>query len=114
MKTIAVVSLACLLSTGCTFFMGRAAAPAPAPAASTEAPAGPAARASHDQLCSQLRADIGSSEHNQRTVAPTTNTPIIAAASEGKEDQKISALRQRYAELGCVGNAPSDGNSPTH
>jgi hypothetical protein len=112
MKTLAVATLACALTAGCTFFMGRSVAPAPAVKA--EAPASPAAKVSHDQLCSQLRADIASSEHNQRTVAPSTNTPIIAAASEGKEDQKINALRQRYADLGCVGAAPADGNSPTH
>ncbi len=111
MKLVAA-SLACLVATGCTFFMGRTVAPAPA--AGAEASTAPAAKASHDQQCSQLRADIGSSEHNQRTVTPTTNAPIIAAASEGKEDQKINALRQRYAQMGCVGNAPPNGSSPTH
>jgi hypothetical protein len=112
MKTIAVASLACLVSTGCTFFMGRTVATVPT--SSTEASAAPAAKLSHDRLCSQLRADISSGQHNQRTTAPATNTPIIAAASEGKEDQKIEALRQRYSDMGCVGTPPPASSSPTH
>jgi hypothetical protein len=107
MKTIFAAALLCLPIAACTFALGRRAATAPvSTAAATAAPA------SHDQLCSQLRADIGSSQHNQRTAPPGSNAPIIAAASEGKEDQKIEALQRRYSEMGCVGN-PSTSGSPT-
>ena len=79
-------------------------------AATTEAPPSP----SHDQQCSALRADIASAQHNQRTLAPATTAPIIAAASEGKEDQRIKALQERYAALGCGGSTTLESSSPTH
>ena len=103
--------LLCLPASGCTFFIGRSVATSPA--GRSEAPATPAAKASHDQLCSELRADIASSQHNQRSAAPASNTAIIAAASEGKEDQKIEALRKRYAQMGCVGNPQPAGDAAT-
>jgi hypothetical protein len=90
---------------GCTFYLGRAAADRTQTVASEE-PAGKPAE--HEQQCSSLRADISSSEHNQRASAPASNSPIIAAASVAKEDQRIEALRQRYAELGCVGKAATE------
>ena len=70
--------------------------------------------ASRDQQCSALRADIASALHNQRTMAPATAAPIIAAASEGKEDQRIRALQERYAGLGCAGGVALESSSPTH
>lgn len=69
---------------------------------------------SHDQQCSALRADIASAQHNQRTTAPATSSAIIAAASEGKEDQRIRALQERYAGLGCAGSMMLESSSPTH
>ena len=132
-RSTAVAALACLTVTGCTFFLGRTVAPtsgAGAPASSASVPnAVPAAvpgatpgaapgaataagNVGHDQLCSQLRADIASGQHNQRAAVPATQTSIIAAASEGKEDQKIEALQKRYAELGCVSGAQPEGTAP--
>lgn len=94
-----------LAGSGCTFYLGRAAASRePATVTGTEA-ATPTRPPSHDQQCSELRADIASSQHNQRSAAPTSQAPIIAAASAGKEDQRIEALQKRYAELGCVSAA---------
>lgn len=109
MKSILIVAAACVTLTGCSVMRGDRT-----PAAAATAPGEAAAAPGHAEACSQLRADIASSEHNQRTVAPATSAPIIAAASEGKTDQRIEALRQRYAELGCVGTPPPTSGSPTH
>lgn len=103
-----LLSLLCLASTGCTFALGRSAAQragsvAPAEATTGAAVTKAAAKPDHERQCSQLRADIASSQHNQRASTPASNSPIIAAASTAKEDQRIEALQKRYAELGCVG-----------
>jgi hypothetical protein len=96
-----------LCAGGCTFMLGRTAADraATTPGADEPATAAAAKRPSHGQQCSQLRADIASSQHNQRDAQPATQSPIIAAASTGKEDQRIEALQKRYSELGCTGGA---------
>jgi hypothetical protein len=113
MKLFLLSVAACLALQGCTLYLGRSvAARAEAPASPTAA-AKPAAAADHDQLCSQLRADIASSQHNQRAATPSTQAPIIAAATEGKQDQRIEAMQKRYDEMGCVGNfRPEPGSAP--
>jgi len=107
MKRIVLTALYSATLAACTFPLQQRAATSSAPVEGASAP-------SHDQQCSQLRADIASAQHNQRTVAPGTSTPIIAAASEGKEDQKIHALQERFTQLGCVGNPARASSSPTH
>ena len=102
--TRALLPLLVLLGVaGCTFMLGRTAADRAVTSPGTDelATAAAAKAPSHAQQCSQLRADIASSQHNQRSAQPASQSPIIAAASTGKEDQRIEALQQRYADLGC-------------
>jgi hypothetical protein len=89
---IAVVGALACVTAGCTFFMGRTVATSAGAGAAPAAPAA-ATNVSHEQLCSQLRADIASGQHNQRSAPPASNTSIIAAASEGKVDQKVAPPR---------------------
>jgi hypothetical protein len=112
MKAIIFSIWSTLLLAGCYSMSNH-----PATESSTTVPAPTKETApspSHDQQCSALRADIASAQHNQRTMAPATAAPIIAAASEGKEDQRIRALQERYAGLGCTGSMTLESSSPTH
>ncbi|MFI4913596.1 MAG: hypothetical protein ACHQAR_00150 [Steroidobacterales bacterium] len=68
------------------------------PSPQITADASPQARAAQ---CKDLRAEIAWYRKNQRAMPPTTNSPEIAAAQEGKTDNKIDELRQRLAALDC-------------
>jgi hypothetical protein len=58
----------------------------------------PEARA---KFCHDLKAEIAWYEKQRRSVPPLTNSPEIAAAAEGKNDNRIDTLRQRYDAEGC-------------
>lgn len=107
MKHTAVAALACIALTACTLGLDRRDTESSTPVAGSSPP-------THEQQCSALRADIASAEHNQRTIPPGSNAPIIAAASEAKEDRRIQALKDRYAQLGCAGIPVPASGSPTH
>jgi hypothetical protein len=68
----------------------------------------PVSTASLGQECSALRADIASARYRQRTLPPTSNTPVIADAANAKVEQRIEAMRQRYESLGCAKVPPAD------
>lgn len=112
MKPIVYTTIATLLLGGCYAVTSHRSSESSATSSETNTTM--QASPSHDQQCSALRADIASAQHNQRTVAPGTTAPIIAAASEGKEDQRIEALRQQYAALGCTDGSSPESSSPTH
>jgi hypothetical protein len=91
-----------LLVCSCSFQLGgRATSDGDADATSVTAQRQPADQATE---CSRLRADIASAQHNQRNAPPTSNSPIIAAASAGKADLRVEELQQRFDRLGCVKN----------
>ena len=69
---------------------------------------GPVSAASLGRVCSDLRSDIGSARYRQRNLPSGSNNAVIAEAAEAREDQRIEALRERYASLGCALVAPAE------
>jgi hypothetical protein len=101
LRTVRAVLLAgpTLVLAACAMLPWHARQDAEGPATAVKPVADtPEARAKY---CHDLKAEIAWYEKQRRSVPPLTSSPEIAAAAEGKNDNKIDILRQRYEAEGC-------------